>query len=166
MKWGLMILVLIFSPCCSVKYGFRVVNLPPDVKSLYVDNVEAGGGSPPPWYISRLPVDIQTCLSGKLGLTVAPPGGADILLKITISGYDVEPVGIQSGDTPSSNRLKVTYVVSSTFVNYTERNTTKTITLWYDYPASQSLGEVENTLLEKINEQLCNEIAWKVINEW
>lgn len=151
---------------CHVKYGLTVVNIPSDVRKLYVENVVVEGGSPPPWYVAQLPFQLQNCLGSKVGLTSGTSQSHDILLHVTISNYSVESVGVQAGDIASTNRITLTCTVQSVFVNHPERNTTRVLSVWTDFPAGQNLADVEESLLRKLTGQLCDEIAWKVINEW
>jgi hypothetical protein len=90
----------------------------------------------------------------------------DVQYSGSIIAYDVQPVNIQASETAALNRLTIT--VSMVYVNTTDprKNAEATFSRFADYPSSQDLVQVEESLVQEISRQLAQDIFDRTLGNW
>jgi hypothetical protein len=106
--------------------------------------------------------DIMTS-QGKLDLVSS---GADIIFEGNISGYQTNPVVIQSSDLPAQNRLTISIQVKVTYPKTPTKNFETSFSRFADYNSSLSLASVEDQLIKDIVDQLVQDVFNKTMQDW
>lgn len=104
-------------------------------------------------------------IQGQTPLTIVDNNG-DYTLEGEITSYTVNPVAIQGNDSPAMNRLTITVRVR--FYNKFDeaQNFDQTFSRYADYPGTQNLSSVENSLVTEINDALTDDIFNKAFVNW
>ncbi|MDQ3073278.1 MAG: LPS assembly lipoprotein LptE [Bacteroidota bacterium] len=99
-------------------------------------------------------------------LKLITEGEADMQLSGTITGYDVTPASIQSNDQAQLNRLTMTVQIK--FVNSVdeEKSFEQTFSNFADFPATETLSQVETQLVQAIVEKLAQDIFNRAVINW
>lgn len=105
-------------------------------------------------------------MSSQTNLALKQSGG-DLDFEGYISDYTIAPVAIQSGtDKAGLNRLTISVMVKYSNKFDKTKNFEQLFIRFSDFSASQSLSLLENSLMEEINRQLCEDIFNKAFNNW
>ena len=83
-----------------------------------------------------------------------------------ITGYDVQPVSIQSNETAALNRLTMTVQVRFSCTLDEKQNAELTLSRFVDYPSSNDLATVEEELVRNISKQLAQDIFDRTLGNW
>ncbi|MDY6348774.1 MAG: LptE family protein [Bacteroidales bacterium] len=104
-------------------------------------------------------------IQGQTPLTIVGNDG-DYTLEGEITSYSVNPVAIQGDDKPAMNRLTITVRVR--FYNKFDeaQNFEQNFSRYADYPGTQNLSSVENSLVTEINDALSDDIFNKAFVNW
>ena len=86
-------------------------------------------------------------------LTLLTKGG-DLQIEGSITGYRTSPVAIQANETAAMNRLTISVEVTFTNTVDDSKSYKSSFSRYEDYPSSQNLSEVQETLIDQINEML------------
>lgn len=160
----IILLAALFCNGCK-PYSFTGASIPPDVKTISID------------YIPNRAPQVQATLSQKFtellkdkfvnqtNLTLVEANG-DLTFSGNIVDYRTQPVAIQSSDVAALNRLTVT--VNINFVNTKDesKNFEKNFSRYADYSSTEILSLVEENLIDKINEELVDDIFNAAVINW
>ena len=162
----LRVMVLFFFSGCTV--SFKGVSIPAEVKTYYVPDVEldraAAINSP-----VELPITFGEALKLKIqneSRLVIQEEDADILFVSTVKKYIIEPVAPEEGNTTALNRLEIAIAIEYQNKLNEEDNWTKTFSDFEDFPANQSLIEVETDLINTIIDDLTERIFNEAFTDW
>lgn len=83
-----------------------------------------------------------------------------------ITGYDIQPVAIQSNESAALNRLTIS--VNIEFINSIEEKNNKdfSISRFSDYSSDKDISAVEAELLEDICSQLAQDVFDRTLGNW
>lgn len=160
-----LIVTIAFSGC-SMKYSFTGASIPPEVKSINIKYFPNNAPLVEPTLSQKLTDGLRDKFSSETNLEQVNDGG-DLLMEGAIIGYRTTPVAIQGDDQAALNRLTIT--VEVTFINTFDENMSFENTKferYLDYSSSQSLFEVQETLVAEINEMLIVDIFNKAVINW
>lgn len=160
-----LIVTIAFSGC-SMKYSFTGASIPPEVKSINIKYFPNNAPLVEPTLSQKLTDGLRDKFSSETNLEQVNDGG-DLLMEGAITGYRTTPVAIQGDDQAALNRLTIT--VEVTFINTFDENMSFENTKferYLDYSSSQSLFEVQETLVAEINEMLIVDIFNKAVINW
>jgi len=90
----------------------------------------------------------------------------DLNIEGEITGYSTQPVAIQGNEQAALNRLTISVKVRFTNTVEEARSFESTFTRFEDYPSSQSLSAVEESLIQQINEALVEDIFNRAVVNW
>ncbi len=90
----------------------------------------------------------------------------DMNIEGFITGYSVNPIDIQSGETAASNRLTITVKVKYTNFKLPKNNFEKTFSWYADYSNTQNLSDVEDQLIVEITEKIVDDIFNSALVNW
>jgi len=83
-----------------------------------------------------------------------------------ITGYDVKPIDIQSGEVAAANRLTITVMVKFTNFTKPENNFNRNFSWYADYNSSENLSDVEKGLIEEISKKIIDDIFKSAVVNW
>jgi hypothetical protein len=166
-KWILLLCFLhgsVFISSCGV-YSFTGTNLSPDIKTFSVLNFTMGTAGGPSDLPQRLTEDLKEYFQRNTSLT-SQPGGGDLVLEGSITGYDVLAAAPTANDQAGLNRLNVTVQVRYTNAKDETKNFDQSFTYYADFPQDQTLNQNEARLLPTIRENLVQQIFNKSAADW
>lgn len=157
-----LLVLLIFS--CRVNYSFTGGDVG-QARTLTVDLFQARAPLATPSSAQQFTETVRDLLLAQTPLKLAKENG-DVQYSGSITGYDVQPVNIQSNETAALNRLTMT--ASVTYVNTLDpkKNTEFTISRFADYSSTQDLTAVESQLVVEISKQLAQDIFDRTLGNW
>lgn len=163
--WAFLILICpVFMSGCGV-YSFTGTNLSPDIKTFSVLNFTMGTAGGPSDLPQRLTEDLKEYFQRNTSL-ISQPGGGDLVLEGSITGYDVTPAAPTANDQAGLNRLNVTVQVRYTNAKDETKNFDQSFTYYADFPQDQTLNQNEARLLPTIRENLVQQIFNKSAADW
>lgn len=109
---------------------------------------------------------IRSRILTQTGLSPVNVDGADYDISGTISAYEVTVSGVQNTQVASQNRLTISINIIYKNKLNEKNNFNQTFTRFEDYPASTSLQSAESALIEKIGNQLADDIFNKAFVNW
>jgi len=154
-------MLLLFTQC----YSFKGISIPADVSTYYIPVFEIRTDNAPPTigqqFSERLKDKVRN--ESRLQWNEEEP---DIEFTGAITGFRVNPVAPQPGETVAINRLEIN--VSVNFINNKDekKNWKQTFSFFNDFPTNVNLLDVQTELVENIYEQLVEDIFNKAFTDW
>ncbi len=161
-KLGFLVLLLAFTGCKVYSLSGATI----DGKTINVPTFENKAPNVVPSVASDLSNKIRDRVLSQSGLTAVNSDEVDYILKGVITRYQVSISGVQSNTAASQNRLTVTLQVE--FINHLNEkdNFNTSFSRFADFPANQSLQNVESTLMEDIGKELADDIFNRAFVNW
>lgn len=157
---------LMLLTACSAGYSFTGASIPPEVKTIRIANFPNNAPLINPTLSQEFTDALRDKFQTQTSLIVVNEGG-DLEIEGEIVDYRTQPTAIQADDVAALNRLTIT--VKVTFINhYDESQSFENLTFsrYEDYPSSQDLASVQETLVGQINEYLVEDIFNKTVVNW
>lgn len=135
-------------------------------KTINIYSLENRAPNVNPTLATTLENKIRSRILSQTGLTSVNSEDADYELRAFISAYNVIISGVSSNTTASQNRLTITLQVE--FKNKLDEKASfkSSFSRFADFPASQQLQSVENSLIESIGNELADDIFNKAFVNW
>ena len=158
-----LVLLFLFLNSCGV-YSLTGANIAG--KTILISSLENKAPNVNPTLATTLENKVRSRILSQTGLTSINSDNADYELKGTITGYTVTVSGAQSNTVASQNRLTITLQVD--FVNKLDKKASfnQTFSRFQDFSANQQLQSVEDGLIEKIGNELADDIFNKAFVNW
>ena len=169
MQKVLIILLLVSTSGCTIKYSLSGASISQDVKSVSVDYFRNRSRVINPTLSQTFSESLKDKFVNETGLTLNTDQG-DLEFSGEITGYDVRPLSIQKSDTgrdfASMNRLTIT--VKVIFVNNKnhDQDFNTTFSAYYDWDSSKTINQIENEAVQVIVQQLTEDIFNKSVANW
>lgn len=157
------LMIFSFSTC---KYGFKDTSpIPPEIKSFRVNYLENKARYVNTQLSPLLTEALKTKIRGNTRLRQVNEDSAHYDISGYVSDYNVTTSGV-SGNTPSSNRLSVSFhLIFKNNLDLT-KNFETDISTNYDFAATQSLQQAESTLTPDIIKNTVDAIFNKIFSNW
>jgi len=154
-------IAVLWSSC----YTFNGASIAPEIKSITIKYFPNHAPLVQPTLSQSFTDALKDKFISQTKLSMVTVNG-DLLLQGDISGYSTMPIAIQGNETAALNRLTIT--VNVKFVNrFNEKQNFETsFSRYQDYPSSQSLSSVEETLIKQINDALVEDIFNRAVVNW
>lgn len=152
---------------CTIKYSFTGASIPPDAKTVSVQNFP----NMAPLINPTLSMTITEALKDKFlaqtSLNLVQRDG-DLKFSGTITNYSTQPVAIQGGDVSVAAMNRLTITVNVKFENSKDpkANFDTSFSRYDDYDSSKNLQDVETQLVEEITKQIVQDIFNKSVVNW
>lgn len=146
-------------------YGFSGASIPPEAKTVSVQYFQNVASLAPPTLSQTFTEALRDKLSSQTRLALVNKGG-DLNFEGSVTGYSTAPIAIQSTDQAALNRLTISVNVKYTCTFDEKKNFEQSFFRFSDYNSSQSLTAVETDLIQRINEQLAQDIFNRALNDW
>lgn len=150
---------------CSGGYSFTGASIPPGAKTLSVATFPNNASTVNPQLSQKLTEGLRQMFSSQTPLTVTTADG-DLQVEGQIIGYDARAAALSSNDEVSTNRLTITIKVRFTNSIDPEANFEQQFSRYRDYPASKDFSAVENSLVDEIVTDLCEDVFNKSVVNW
>lgn len=162
---GLIIFLLTFvAVSCTVSYSFTGASISPNVKTYtiydFVDRVRQN-----PTLSDYVTEQLKDKFTRQTSLSYANDGG-DLEFEGTITGYDVKPISVQSGDVAAQNRLTVKMSVKFTNNKDNDQDFDTDFSAYADFNSDNNLSDVEDDLVQEIVKQIISDIFNKSVANW
>lgn len=149
---------------CGV-YSFTGASISPDIKTISIQRFPNNALLVEPTLSEKLTNAIRDKFTSETNLILLDKGG-DLRLEGEITGYSTQPVAIQANQTAALNRLSITIKVRYTNTKDPTMDYETNFTRYEDYPSSDNLASVQETLIDQINEMLVEDIFNKAVVNW
>lgn len=150
------------APSC---YSFKDVSIPPEVKTVRVQYIDNRARIVNPQLSQKLTDKLRQKIINQTRLSQTNNDEAHYDISGQITDYYVTTSGI-SDQRASTNRLNVTvHLVFKNRLDDTKSFETD-LTRNFDFDASQSLNQAENTLTEQIVQNMTDEIFNRIFSNW
>ncbi len=162
-----LVLILSFLTGCGV-YSFTDGRIPPEVKNISILNFPNDAGNGPPNLSQNFTEKLRSYYQQNSNLVLVKSNG-DWQLEGRIVGYNVTPVGVQANEVAGINRLVIKIEVK--FINTLDEKASFTNVFTSpstsgDFPANQTLSQVEGSLVTKMLDQMVLDIFSKTTSNW
>jgi hypothetical protein len=164
-KIFLLFSILLITQFCRVSYSFTGADVPPDARHFSVKTFPVQATLAPPDLGQVFTEDLKDLILGQTRLDVVSQDG-HLQYEGVITGYQISPAAITSGEAAALNRLTITVKVKYKNTFEREKNFEATFTRFADYDSSQDLSAVERGLIEEINEQITQDIFDRSLGAW
>ncbi len=162
---GLLSLVLISLSLASCGvYSFTGASI--EGKTLYMEVFENHARNVVPSLAPTLTTKIRSRILTQTGLTPVNTEEADYIVRGKITGYELSVTGIENTQSASTNRLTITIEVDFENKLNEADNFVQSFSQIADFPASQTLQSQEAALMEKIGNQLADDLFNKAFVNW
>ena len=151
---------------CTGGYSFTGASIPPGAKTISVATFLNFAPTVNPQLSKMLTEELTMMFSSQTSLDVMSTEGGDLHVEGEIVGYDTRAAALSSNDEVSMNRLTVTIKVRFTNNIDPEANFEQQFSRYRDYAASLDFSAVENSLLDEIVTELCEDIFNKAVVNW
>ena len=161
----LLILIIAFALTGCGVYSFTGASVPPEAKTVSVQYFPNNANLVYPMLSSMLTNTLRDYFMNQTTLSEVGNNG-DLAVEGEIVGYETAPTAITGDQTAALNRLTIT--VNVRFFNRFDetKNFEQKFSQYEDYPSSQDLNSVQETLSNTIVEKLCEDIFNKAVVNW
>jgi len=164
-NWINFLVVLCVSVGLSSCYSFKGASLDPNLKTLQVSNIrmETAGGP------ANLSLEINEKLkeyfqrNTSLKINNKNP---DLTIEGSITGYELTPQAPTGDDKAGLNRLTLRIQFRLTNRLDEDKNFEQEFSFYQDFPQSQTLSQVEKTLIHKLVDQIILDLFNKIAGDW
>lgn len=157
--------ILLCGQACSVNYSFTGADIPAEAETFSVKTFNVVAPLADPTYGLTITESLKDLVLNQSRLDLVN-GDGDLQFEGTVTGYNVMPAAVSSEEFAEINRLTISIKV--TYVNSfeEEKNFERSFSRFADFPTTQELVNVEQTLIEEINEQLTQDIFDASLGSW
>jgi hypothetical protein len=160
----LLVISIINTTGCSVKYGFKDISIPDTIKTVKVGYIENKARYINPQLSPRLTDKLRQKIVSQTKLTQVNNDNADWEISGFVSDYSFSTSAI-SGQQVANNRLTVN--IHIVLNNRKEDKTTDyDISRSFEFKGNQSFQQAENALGDEIIRTLTDEIFNKLFSNW
>ena len=148
---------------CGI-YSFSGASIPAEAKTISVDDFPNHAQLVNPLLSDNLTNALRDAMTNQTTLDVVETGG-DLAFEGEITDYKTMPVAI-TGQTAAMNRLTITVKVRFSNRIDDTKDFEQSFSRYEDYPSSQDLNSVQESLTATIIEQLVEDIFNKALVNW
>jgi hypothetical protein len=161
MRLLLILSVLLIQSC----YSFKGISIPPNVDTYSVPFIEMTTPDAPP--------SINTTLQDKLIIKINTESrltnnenNPDILLKTTLTRFNVQSVGANAENSVDANQLTISLKVEYTDFKNEDNSWNKNFSNNREFPAGTNLLTVQDQLVDEIFDDLVEDIFNQAFTNW
>lgn len=155
--------LLILLASCGV-YSFTGANI--EGKTLNMHVLDNRARNIVPTVSATLTQKIRSRILSQTGLSPVNTDNADYDISGTITAYEVTVSAVQNTQQASKNRLTITVNINFKNRKNPKNDFTQGFTGFEDFDATQTIQTVESQLIERIGDQLADNIFNKAFVNW
>lgn len=148
-----------------MSYSFTGADIPAAASNFSVKPFQVVAPLADPTYGLTITESLKELILNQSRLDLTTSTG-DLQFEGTVTGYSVAPAAISSDEFAEINRLTITLKVIYVNTLEEEKSFERTFSRFADYPTTQELANVEQTLIEEINDQLTQDIFDASLGSW
>lgn len=158
-------MIMVFLSSCSFNYTFSGVNTP--AKTVYVNNFIARVAGGPPSLGQDFTEKLKEYYLQNSRLNLAnDTNEGELWLEGEIVNYQVTPIAPVGNDQAAQNRLTIAVSLDFTNVLDDEKSFERQFSFYYDFPAEQTLNQVESEGIDIIFDQIAFDIFNATLSDW
>jgi hypothetical protein len=150
---------------CTIKYSFTGAAISPEIKTISIQFFQNKADLVNPSLSQDFTEALKDKFTSQTNLELINDVG-DLNFEGEITGYSTKPTSIQGNETAAMNRLTVNIRVKFTNLIEPDNDFDSSFSAFEDYDSSQSLDDVEGTLIPQILEKLTEDIFNKSVAKW
>jgi hypothetical protein len=161
----IIILSSLLESCFSIKYSASGASINPAIKTMsvqYFDNrapkVQAG-------LSQQFTEAMKNYMESNTNLRLVN-GMGDVNFEGTITGYDIKPTAIVSGDRAAQNRFTITVKVKFTNSVQPDLDYDESFSSYRDYESTENFDAVKDQLTEDILNEIIDQVFNKAFVNW
>ncbi len=167
MKYIVFLWMVLLLPACTFKMNFTGGNVDTNLKTLTVTQFNNESPLVVAYHAQRFTEQLKDRFQAQTRLTLVNVNG-DVELSGSIVNYTISSIAVagtaQSGAT--QNRMTIGVKVKYENKINPNENWEQTFSSYFDFPAGESLSAVERTYIEKVNDQITQDIFNKSLGKW
>ncbi len=159
------IILLVIATVCSQCYSFKNASVSPDLNYFFVDDFQITARNAPP----TIDTDFEEALKNKIrseSRLELDREKAQILFSGSVSGYTVQALAPEPGETVALNRLQITVNIKYEDLASEEKSWNQSFNEYAEFSSDQLISDVEDELLITIFEQITENIFNKAFGDW
>jgi hypothetical protein len=151
-------------------YKFVDVSIPPDVKSIRIAPIENRAGYVNTQLSPRLTDRLRQKIITQTKLQLVTSAEADWEFSAEITDYSFSTAGVGAGTggrTVQASQSRLTIGIKITVYDNTKQESKDyTVTRSYDFPATQTIQQVEQNRAEDITKDLTDDMFNRIFSNW
>lgn len=155
---------LILANSCKI-YSLSGASISKDVKTATVQYFQNRALLVQPMLSRNLTEKLKDKIQSQTSLKLVNESG-DAQFEGEITNYDTQPVAIQGNNVAAKNRLTITVRVRFANSKENQFDYDTSFTRYEDYDSNKTLESVENDLIDKIGDQLVEDIFNRAFVNW
>ncbi len=161
---ALLLIIFSFNYSCSVRYGFKDVSIPDDIKTIKINYIENKANYVNPQLSPKLTDKLRQKIVNQTKLTQTNADNVDWEISGYVTNYSFSTSAI-SGQQEANNRLTVG--VHITLNNHKlDKVTDYDVSRSFEFPSSQSLEQAEASLGDEMVRSLTDDIFNRIFSQW
>jgi hypothetical protein len=158
------VLIAVLQTSC-LRVTFSGASIDPEAKTFSVQYFENNASLIQPILSQTLTEQLRDKIMGQTQLSMTKSGG-DMAFEGEITGYTLQPVAIQSGETAQLTQLTIT--INVRFFNRLDesKNFESRFSRYQQFASSSNFASIEESLVESIVEELVEDIFNKAFVNW
>ena len=163
----LIILVVssVFQSCFTIKYSTTGASLDPSLKTVSVQYFDNRAPIVQPGLSQKFTDDLKNYVESNTNLRLVN-GVGDVNFEGTITGYDIKPTAIVSGDKAAQNRFTITVKVKFTNSAQPELDYDESFSMYRDYNSTDNFETVKENLTNEILSDIIDQVFNKAFVNW
>ena len=163
----LAILLVLLMQACSL--SFNGASYPKEAKTISINYFQNKSSFVIPTLSQKFTDALKDRVSSQTSLALINNNG-DLKIEGEITGFTVQPVAIQGGNTPTAQLNRLTITVNVRFSNKfdTKQNFETSFSRYVDYDSRLSIAQVESStdVFKQIDDALVEDIFNKAVVNW
>ena len=168
MKWVFMLpLLLILCGGCGI-YSFTGANLPPDVRTISIQNFENSTGEGPANLTQLVTNNFKTFFQRNSNLNIVQRDG-DLQLEGQIVSFTYTPAAIQRegvNDIAGLNRLTLGIQVRFINAKNPDKNFDRLFSISQDFQQGRDVTQISPAEIDALTERLVTDVFNKTVADW
>ena len=166
MRFIRLLILILFTTSCSVKYSLTGASISPDTKTFQVNYFQNNAALIEPGIERDFTLALQDIILNQTNLDLVKSNG-DIIYEGEIVEYRISPTTATASNTAAQNRLTISVNVRFINTNDEEADFEKRFSFFYDYSGSaQLIGAQKTTAITEIYDRLTQDIINASLANW
>ena len=165
MRFVKLLILILFTTSCSVKYSLTGASISPETKTFQVNYFQNNAPLIEPGIERDFTNKLIDLLINQTSLELVKSNG-DLTYEGEIVEYRVSPMTATANLDAAQNRLTITINVIFTNFKSEEDNFEQRFSFYFDFPAAEQLVSVKNEAHEIIFERITQEIFNASLAKW
>jgi len=157
---------LFSTACFTLNYSTKSASAPLEAKTFSVQYFENQARTQEAGLAQRVTDDLKDYIQGNSRMILITTGTGDTDFEGAITGYDVKPVAIVSGDQAAKNRFTITIKVKFTCEVKPELNYESSFSRYEDFESTMDFETAKATYANDILKLLIEDIYNKAFVNW